>query len=126
MNNKGFTLIELLGVIILISLITLILLPMIDKAIKQGDTAAKNQNKNSLVMAAKNWATDNKNKMPSDKCYIDANSLITAGYLDKNNSDIKGVVIITKTGTKGSDNYKTNIYRYKYQTEAGNIANCQI
>jgi len=84
MKQKGFTLIELLGVIILIALISLIIIPGISGVIKNGKTKADDELNNSIILAAKNWAIDNKDKLPSDGNYtlIDLKELQDAGYID--------------------------------------------
>ena len=58
MNKKGFTLIELIGVIVLISLMVLIIIPTVDKVIKQGQEVANQQLESNILLAAQNWASD--------------------------------------------------------------------
>lgn len=113
MKNKGFTLIELLGVIVLITIISLIVLPMISNAIKEGQEQSDKQTKSSIEMSAENWALDNKGKLPENNCYITVQTLIDKNYLENDNEEYNKYVIITKTGEKGST-YKTGVYKYEY------------
>lgn len=118
MNNKGFTLVELLGVIVLLALIALITIPNISSAIKKGREDADNQTKENIVLAAKNWALDNKSSLPttSNQTHkVTINNLQSGGYIDKNlklpstgNNLESTCVIITNTGktTKGINKYK--------------------
>lgn len=89
MNKKGFTLTELLGVIVLLVLITMITIPIISNAIKNGKETADKQTEENIVLAARNWAADNKqvlvdNAKPTYKVSIQ--TLKDGGYIDR---DIK-------------------------------------
>ncbi|MCI9110735.1 MAG: hypothetical protein HFH47_02850 [Bacilli bacterium] len=87
MNKKAFTLIELLGVIVLLVLITMITIPIISKAIKNGKETADEQIKENIVLAARNWAVDNKDKLPqtkNEKIIVNISTLQESGNIDKN------------------------------------------
>jgi len=86
MTKKGFTLIELLGVIILIALISLIIIPGISSVLKNGKIKADEKLNDNIILATKNWAVDNKDKLPSDGNYtlVDLKELQDAGYIDNN------------------------------------------
>ncbi len=81
MKNKGFTLIELIGTIVILSLILLIITPAITNSLKKGMDNADEQTKESIVMAARNWASDNKDKLPT---IVNLNKLQEEGYIDDN------------------------------------------
>lgn len=82
--KKGFTLIELMGVIIILSLLILIAVPVVDKYIKKTKSEAATAQKDSLIMAAKNWASDYKEDMPGkgQNIRVSLDTLIELGYLD--------------------------------------------
>lgn len=82
--NKGFTLIELMGVIIILSILVMISVPIVDKYVKQTKDVAGTAQKDTLILAAKNWASDNPEGMPSSgkKTNVSFETLIELGYLD--------------------------------------------
>ena len=83
--RKGFTLIELMGVIIILSLLILIAVPVVDKYIKKTKSEAATAQEDSLIMAAKNWASDYKEDMPDvngQNIRVSIDTLVELGYLD--------------------------------------------
>ncbi len=109
--NKGFTLIELLGVIILLSLLALIIIPTITSSIREGEETADKQVQDNIVLAARSWAVDNKDKLPTKVCL---STLQNGGYIDKD-------ITMPSTG-KAVTNACVNItasgksYKYTYST----------
>ncbi len=98
MKNKGFTLIELVGTLVILSLMLLIITPAISNSLKKGVQDADKQTQGSIIMAAKNYFSDNK-----DKDCVNLSDLQSEGYIDDvvNPSDgthITGVVV--KNGTE--------------------------
>lgn len=87
MNKKGFTLIELLGVIVLLVLIAMIITPVISSGIKQGKEKADKQIEDNIILAARNWAADNKKTLEENANPIytlKLQQLQDGGYIDKN------------------------------------------
>ena len=116
MKNKGFTLIELIGTIVILSLILLVIVPPISNSLKKGIDKADKQIEESIIMAAKNYSSDNKNA----EC-VDLSTLQEEGYIDKNlkspkdNEEItnkKVIITIDKTPSGEA--------KYSYEYEEGN------
>lgn len=86
MKNKGFTLVELLAVIVLLGLIALVAVPAITGIIKSGKESLSASQKESIIMSAKNWASERENisKLPTDGIcvYITLGTLKSSGYSD--------------------------------------------
>ena len=85
MKKQGFTLVELLAVIIIIGLMGLIIIPTVNKAIRdfRGDTY-ENQIE-TIELAASNWATDNPYSLPAEDggvTTITLGTLKSGGYVD--------------------------------------------
>ena len=121
MKKQGFTLIELIGTIVLISVMALIIVPGVSRIIKQSEINAANQEKENIILAAKNWVLDNKNSIP--KLYnsymsVYVSDLINKGYIDKENLSYNGCVRITN---KRGANQKRDVLKYDY---IENISNC--
>lgn len=100
MKNKGFTLIELVGTIVIISLILLIVTPAISNSLKKGVSNADKQMEESIIMAAKNYFSDNKNR----SC-VKLSTLQEEGYADINikkpsDGEIITNVKVVKNGNK--------------------------
>ena len=124
MKNKGFTLIELLGVIVILSLLLMVIVPSVVSSIQDGQENADESTTNSIVLAARNWLSDNKDVMSNRTSYtVTVSTLKSGGYLE---GDItlpsKGCSLnsasVTITATK-----KTNNTRYDYKYNAPN--NCK-
>ncbi|MDD6323942.1 MAG: type II secretion system protein [Bacilli bacterium] len=114
MKNKGFTLIELLGTIIILSAILLVIIPGVVGSIKKSEKEADDSTKNSIILAAQNWVSDNKYVFDNAECdSITVKDLQEYGYLDENvklpfdGSDIDHscVLICMKRGNKTKYTY---------------------
>lgn len=81
MNRKGFTLAELLGVIVLLSIISMIAIGTVDKNIKEGRQKTCETQEANIKEAAKTWLIDNpyRDEYPFS---ITIKDLQNAGYLD--------------------------------------------
>jgi len=84
MSKRAFTLIELMGVVIILSLLVMIAVPIVDKYIKQLKSESVEVQEEALVLAAKNWASDNKESLPLDgkATCVSLQTLMELGYLD--------------------------------------------
>ena len=58
MKKSGFTLIELLGVIVILSILSLITIPIIDRSLNQGKENLSDIQKGQLIKALKNYYTE--------------------------------------------------------------------
>lgn len=83
MKRNGFTFIEVLGVITLLALISVIVLVVVDKSLKDSkDTLSQAQIEN-IKSAASMWRTDNIEKISDDGYYVlSLGDLIDMGYID--------------------------------------------
>lgn len=132
MKKNGFTLAELLGVIVLLSLISLITVPTISGTIKKYKVRVCNTQLEQIVAAAKNWGQDNLQALPSESCnesnyskctkFVTLRTLVKMNYLDK---DVKNAV----TGDK-YDLDNTKIYvskkgkKFYYELDTDTMNSC--
>ena len=89
MKNRGFTLIELIGVIVILSLLTLIIVPNVVSNLREGISESKEYQNDSIILGAKNWASDHKDELPEageDPLQVQLSRLQDEGY---SSSDIK-------------------------------------
>lgn len=98
-NIKGFTLIELLTVISLLAIIALIAIPSISKMTKSSTEKAYNTQINNIKVAAKEWAAENVNMLPSKG----ETMTLTLGEL-KTGGQISSDITNPKTREKFNDN----------------------
>lgn len=104
--NKGFTLIEVLAVMLILTGLTLIIIPVMTKTVKDAENKVSKQYEKSIILASKNWASAHKNELPqaNEKYIISAADLQKEGYIDDTNQE--GCVII-----KNND----GAYYYNYE-----------
>ena len=87
--KKGFTLIELIGIIVILGVISFIVFPVVSSSIKNGKEKAYNEQVGRIIEAAKKWANDNTDLLPSDdeELYVNINTLVSSGFIKKNKED---------------------------------------
>ena len=119
--KKGFTLAELLGIIVILAVIALIAFPIIASSIRNSRIDSYEANKKIIVEAAKNWAVENSDKLPSvgsnNTTSVTIPDLINSGYITKtdngklinpiDDTEMTGCVLITY-------NSAYNQYMYEY------------
>ena len=93
MNKKGFTLVELIGVIVLISLLTVLATAPINNIIKNSKKDLNESQKKQIILSAQNWAIDNKDKLPmrgknTESIKVTIEQLYNEGYLDNEVIDL--------------------------------------
>ncbi len=103
MNKKGFTLVEILGVIILISLLSVLILPKIVDSVKNSSDKIDDSTKNMIYKALNLYISDNESKYVknTDNTYcITLRELVDSDYLkspinvsNKDITDLKSVQV---------------------------------
>lgn len=122
--KKGFTLVELLGVLVILGLLALITVPIITNSINSSKKNLKEVEIKNIVKAAKDWAADNMDKLPSfspetsGSCNVSIETLVSGGYIDQpinpdTNVNFGGCVIIS---------VDDNNYSYSYQENSSNCS----
>ena len=96
MNKKGFTLVELLGVIVILSILTLISIPIINSIVKDSQKQVKESNIDTILEAAYSYTLDEDIdiELPEnndESISITLDTLKKSGYLKKEikNADTK-------------------------------------
>lgn len=87
--KKGFTLVELIGTLVILSIIALIVTPNILVSVREYKTQVFETNIRGIEAAAKNWVTDNIDKVPNDdsSLLISIEELVNGTYLDEKIKD---------------------------------------
>lgn len=122
--KRGFTLVELLAVITLLGLLSLIVVPVVEKLIKDSEEQLYQTQINNIELGAKSWASKNVFNLP-ESGYIDKTicELERDGFLEM---DIKN----PKTDERFyKDSYvritKTDYgFEYEYIEESGSSFEC--
>lgn len=91
MKKKGFTLAELLGVIVILGMIAVLVIPVVDKNLKQSKQDLYNMQIESIEKASKNWVASHMMEIPEGdtEFTIHLSDLKAEGLIDK---DIKNPV----------------------------------
>ncbi len=84
--KRGFTILELIIVIVLIGMIALIAFPIIDRYIKNARDNIYETQVNNIILAAKEWGSDNRFMLPKDDEVFELTlrELIEADYISGN------------------------------------------
>lgn len=82
-KEKGFTLAELLGVITILGLLALIIIPAIDKTIKNSNETLYQAQLSSIVEGAKSWSSDHLDELPVNggSITVTLDTLKSGGYI---------------------------------------------
>jgi competence protein ComGC len=107
MNKKGFSLVELMGIIIILSLISLLVIPSIDRSIKSFKLKAYESQIQNIRLSAKDWVIDNLGKYAlneGETLTISLSQLKVGGYLEEE-------FINPNTDTPFPDDMQINITR---------------
>lgn len=113
MKTKAFTLIELLAVIIILGILATIVVPNIVGIINNSKKDTLNEQKRTVVDAAKRWGTDNTKKLPQSSCSLTITKLKTEGYLDSEKKVTDPTINKEMTGCVKIE-YDSNNNQYKY------------
>ncbi len=93
MKERGFTLVELIAVIVILGLLALVAVPAVTGVIKNSKDELSNTQKNNVILAAKDWASDidNVKYLPTSGEYIciSIKTLQAKGYVDLDLKDPK-------------------------------------
>ena len=82
MKKNGFTFIEILGVITLLALMSIIVLMVVDKSLKDSKSTLSDVQIENIKSAASMWRTDNIEYIPTSGYYtITLGQLIDSGYI---------------------------------------------
>lgn len=100
MKKNGFTFIEILGVITLLAILSVIVLIVVDKNLKDSKNILNDVQISNIKSAASMWRTDHIELIPDNGYYvISLGELIDLGYIDdvidseSGNSFDRGIMI---------------------------------
>ncbi len=118
--KNGFTLIEILGIIILLSVLSLIVYPVINSTINNSKKELYNKQISELERHTKSWITENANSLSFVQGYtrnVTFQELYEAGFIDdadvknpKTSESLSGCITIVydETITGFNINYNEN------------------
>jgi type IV pilus assembly protein PilA len=66
MKDKGFTLIEILAVIVVLAIVSVIVIPAIDRFLRNADNTAYEMQIDTIIDGVKNWEADNPASLPAN------------------------------------------------------------
>lgn len=81
-NHKAFTLVEILAAIVVISILSLVVIPSISKYMKAGKDDYNDKLENQFLISGKNYFIDHGSKIPR---YVNGTSFVTLGELESLN-----------------------------------------
>ena len=115
MKNKGFTLIELLGVIVILSILSIITIPIIDNSLNKGKENMSETQKQQLIKGLKDYYADHLsdfNAISTTEVCTTVEALQKGGYLpadivDPKTNDVYTEVCVKKA--EGSNKYEYSV-----------------
>ena len=125
MKKNGFTLAELLGVMVILSLISIITVPAVTDALQKYRANLCESQIKEIIGAARSWASDNILILPTEEGYtytVDLETLSSYGYIDK---DIKNPVTKEKFDLEDTKVTITRVgKKYKYEIDDNSKNSC--
>lgn len=118
MNKRGFTLIELMAVVTVLAILSLIIIPIVDKNLKKSKEDMHKIQIENIRMAAKGYFSDHADKRPTfnNHCSISFDRLVADGYISSDLVDPKTgepfvgyYVQIKNVGTSSRDVYSYSV-----------------
>lgn len=86
-KKNGFTLVEVLGILVLLAILVLIVTTVITRNVKDSKQKMREEQLQSIELAAKNWATNHLEFLPENPgkySYVSVGTLKLGGYIDDN------------------------------------------
>lgn len=123
--KKGFTLAELLGVIVVLAAVLLIIMPTIDKTIKQGQDGLYDKQINSIKLAMELWVADNVKLEDGEYIVLTLSQLKDAGLVEfdvknpKTEELFPNDMLLTIRNNDG-------ILEYEVSTKGDNVENYEL
>lgn len=123
--KKGFTLAELLGVIVVLAAVLLIIMPTIDKTIKQGQDDLYDKQINSIKLAMELWVADNVKLEDGEYIVLTLSQLKDAGLVEfdvknpKTEELFPNDMLLTIRNNDG-------ILEYEVSTKGDNVENYEL
>lgn len=123
--RKGFTLAELLGVIVVLAAVLLIIMPTIDKTIKQGQNGLYDKQINSIKLAMELWVADNVKLEDGEYIVLTLSQLKDAGLVEfdaknpKTEELFPNDMLLTIRNNDG-------ILEYEVSTKGDNVENYEL
>lgn len=117
-RKNGFTFVELLAVITIIGVMSLIAAPTVERITKENKEKIYQTQLDNIVLALKNWASDNKELLPTknnEVLTLTLGSLKADGYLEyelknpKNNKCFDNDMILLITREEKNYDYKIDL-----------------
>lgn len=99
-KNKGFTLVELIGIIIILSIITIVGVPSMLNTLQRNKDKEYETYKETLYLAAEIYISENIETIsdfsdPGDKVEIELSTLVTEGLIKNNLEDHRDDINVT-------------------------------
>ncbi len=115
-RKNGFTLAELLGVITILGLLALLIIPAIDKTVKESNETLYQAQLQTIIEGAKNWSSDHIGELPVDGGSITVTlfDLVSGGYVSK---DMKNPITDDYFPDNLTIRITENSSKYKYEIE---------
>ena len=108
LNNKGFTLVEVIAVVVILSVLSLLIVPSISGLLNRSKENSYNDLINSIKLSCEQYINDNRYNISigscnNDICFVKdvyVSSLVENGYLTPSGTDDSGDYIVNPKDKK--------------------------
>lgn len=123
LDNKGFTLVEVIAVVVIISVLSLLIVPSISGLLNRSKDNSYKDLKSSIILSCEEYINDNRYNINIDSCdnngicdvsNVSVSFLVENGYLTPTGTDSNGDYIVNPKDKKSRMNMEDSLVKVTF------------